>query len=783
MKRSLFIIAFLVLLSQLTFGQKREFKLISAYKQEPVSFALIESDDQLLTNSDINGIFVIPDTIEKIRVLHPEYADLLIYPKKADDIIALDMQAPVRYDSTLGRTPYKSALTKLTLGLQERNYENLDAYITETYSRLTISNISYHLDSLSAHRKAYDRHIFLMENLIEQRYLEPNNFSERVLASKISGIKDPAFSLLMVWFHSVNMLEDEFRIGKLSIKSPFYPETGVYDYNAFSAVKYAGSNDQYEYIHYQSGDYGDLDVNGWMCFKNRELFWMSLNYEEKITETQIRLVQSYQHDNAIYPEYTLLNVNFNRLKIENQPLKGFLYSRIVKFDGDPVVDDDFIKNYVANIDGDTIADERLKDFWKSSSSEIEDNTYSYIDSISESRRIENRIKRLFVISEGKIPAGYLNVDVSRLIKFNDHEGWRFGIGMESSSRFSERFTIGGNFAYGLKDQQPKFGVYVGLNPVKLPYSSLKLWYLDDVKETAGINVFEARGIFSDNRFRHSLINRMDEIMEMGLSFQFKPHKNMVSKVSVLSNFVDMFGDYSHPYYGGPNYSYYYAGYNKHIIKLDLIYSPGTYSIRGNKYRLDLRQSHPLLWLSATGGIHNIAGDKSPFYRFDAKVKKTFKKILFGKPGFLAYAGATSPKLPLSELYNGFGSYRSFVWEAPFSFAGMRMNEFISDRFVYFFGYYDFGALDLGIPVLKPKMVLSFHAGIGSLKNPEHINNIEFKTMEIPYLESGIRFNEIINLELIKLGLSAYYRFGYHSLPTFKENIAAKFTMVFPFQSY
>ena len=155
----------------------------------------------------------------------------------------------------------------------------------------------------------------------------------------------------------------------------------------------------------------------------------------------------------------------------------------------------------------------------------------------------------------------------------------------------------------------------------------------------------------------------------------------------------------------------------------------------------------------------------------------------GRPGFMIYAGFVNNPLPTSELYNGYGSYRSFAFEAPYSFAAMRMNEFLSDRFIYLFSYHNIGNIFFRSQFSRPELLISFHAGIGTLQEEWRHQGIEFKTMEKGYFESGIRLNHLLDLKMCTLGFSGYYRFGHYAFDNVADNIAMKFTVVFPFQEY
>jgi hypothetical protein len=105
-----------------------------------------------------------------------------------------------------------------------------------------------------------------------------------------------------------------------------------------------------------------------------------------------------------------------------------------------------------------------------------------------------------------------------------------------------------------------------------------------------------------------------------------------------------------------------------------------------------------------------------------------------------------------------------------------MNEFISDRFLSVFFRQNFGKLLFRTRSFQPEIVLVTNFGIGSLKSPERHRNIEFKTLEKGYYESGILINNILNQFFLGYGLGVYYRYGPYTLEKSIDNFAFKFTL-------
>ena len=72
-----------------------------------------------------------------------------------------------------------------------------------------------HEDDLEEADQFFNKqHLFLMESVSERKFLYPGNNKEKVLASRISGLKDPLFILLATQIQSFSFYNEIIKIGK-----------------------------------------------------------------------------------------------------------------------------------------------------------------------------------------------------------------------------------------------------------------------------------------------------------------------------------------------------------------------------------------------------------------------------------------------------------------------------------------------------------------------------------------------------------------------------------------
>ena len=78
----------------------------------------------------------------------------------------------------------------------------------------------------------------------------------------------------------------------------------------------------------------------------------------------------------------------------------------------------------------------------------------------------------------------------------------------------------------------------------------------------------------------------------------------------------------------------------------------------------------------------------------------------------------------------------------------------------------------------PEFAIATNVCIGDLNNADKHFNVDIQTLRKGFIESGLQINNLLSTGLYGIGVGAYYRYGYYAMPTFKENIAYKFTLRF-----
>lgn len=194
-------------------------------------------------------------------------------------------------------------------------------------------------------------------------------------------------------------------------------------------------------------------------------------------------------------------------------------------------------------------------------------------------------------------------------------------------------------------------------------------------------------------------------------------------------------------------------------------------------KFSLGTNYPILWVNVTKGLKWMEGQYD-YTKFEAKISKTFITKTFGKTNVQISGGIADGNVPYSSFYNGHGSYRDFSVEAANSFATMRMNEFVADRFASFYFKQDFGSLLFKTKKFKPEVAFVNNVGIADFTSTSSYFDKPVQTFNKGYFESGIVFNNLLHQAIIGYGAGVFYRYGPYAFSKPEDNLAFKLSIVF-----
>jgi len=394
----------------------------------------------------------------------------------------------------------------------------------------------------------------------------------------------------------------------------------------------------------------------------------------------------------------------------------------------------------------------------------------------DSTTVENdSIKRksfLKQIGNGYLPTRFLDIDLRYLIKYNQYEGVRTGLGGVTNDAFSERYRINSYLVYGFRDDQFKYRIGGGARLSEKSETWLNLSYTDDLIETGSSTFLTDKRFFSFFEPRLLNIDLFHRHITRAVNLEHKISNHLLSEIELAVSDINPTYGYSFNVDGQE-----FTSWDISTAKASFQWSPfSRYNVESKVIR-QTTDGYPKFTLQLTQSFRNVLKGDFNFFKADFR---TIHKFQYNNETY-TYAtlktGIATGKTPLTHLYHAYpNNIRKETILQRFSVAGinsfetMFFNEFFSDRFAvlqlkHYLAPFKFSER------FRPQLVLISRFALGNMHDIERHQNINFKTLNKGYSEAGFEINKL----LFGFGLSFAYRYGAYHLPNWEDNIALKFT--------
>lgn len=793
----------LICVPSIIFGQAIvKGKVIDKKTKKPLPFVhiILNQKKQGIT-TDIDGKFefINNESIEFAKFSYIGYKQHLIAKenliKIKEVVIELSEETVNLNEVTVypGENPAHRIINEVLKNRKKHNPENLNSYSYRSYDKMYFTADLSEMQDTSSKSKLSKilkkQHLLLMESVTERKYKKPGKISEEVIASRVSGLKEPSMVMLATQLQSISFYDEVFTLLDSRYVNPISRGcTNRYFFN-IEDTAFSASGDTIFRISYKpkkgrnfEGLMGVLNINS----RGYAIQNVTAEPVEENGLFNVKIKQNYKiiENNQWFPVELHTDIVFNNvfnLQARNQfQMVGISKSYIEQV----TIGEDYRNNEFSGIET-NVTDEaftRDEEVWKKyrtdSLSQKDIKTYEVIDSLGEEVNLDFKMKLMMTLSEGYIPYYFLDLDLISLLDYNTFEGYRPGIGFRTNEKFSKFISLGGYGAYGMQDEEWKYGGNISFNISDKNEIKFKLLYYKDVLESSGYSFYNGAGYFNNSEFfrTYNLKDLSYQTCYMA-SFEFRTLKNW--NVNIFAGQFDR-----------QNISDYYFTKNSLSFEPENIfsfqetgvkikYAPSelkTY-IAGKVFESSYYNS-PVFHFNAIKGF-NKNNSEMEYTKLEAMVDFNFLTKSFGRTSVKIVGGKVYGELPYFMLYNGHGDHLNFSFETPNTFATMKMNEFLSDQFVSFHYRQDLGNILFKSKKFRPEIVLCTSIGFGELKNKENHNNIEIRTMEKGYYESGVFINYLFRMyKFIGLGFGTYYRYGPYSYSNNSDNFAYKLSLTF-----
>lgn len=388
-----------------------------------------------------------------------------------------------------------------------------------------------------------------------------------------------------------------------------------------------------------------------------------------------------------------------------------------------------------------------------------DAAHTFLDTVEAFSSLDKFAELSQSLLEGKIKVKFLDIDINRVLSFNDFEGLRLGFGFETNERLIKPLRVGVYTGYGFRDKRWKYGGHLRWIILPLPQLQAKLSYNFDVNATGIHNFQDPTGRIDQGEFiRNAYVRKMDYVeafrFDLGAYLYRSLHLNVGAAQKNVQTGYDYFFNYNPQTTSGNYFSVFETG-------AELLWRIKDRFIQVGSSRLYLSEPRfPIINLQYARGWDNIGLGAFAFDRMLFRISQQFRWMRLGRLFLRAEYQQTIGEVPLPMLIYTPGIFnRRFGVSALNIFETALPNEFIGDQLLSGFMRFEFNPWRIKKDKIEPIISLRFNLGWGKLKHVERHEQVDFKTMERGLYETGIVFDNIFRIGFGQYGFGVFYRMG------------------------
>ncbi len=805
MKNLLLILLFVFLYANIVVSQSLSGIIVDNETNEKLAFVNIQFNLQKQgTTTNIDGKFFIDDIskIDFLKISYIGYIDTIINKseflnKSRIEIKLLKKSIELNEVKILPTENPAHRIIKLAVKNKKANNPlNLKTFEYTSYNKMIFTGDIKKLDTLPKDsfyietKKFFDyQHLMITESVSRRKFKKPDYNNETVLASRVSGLRNPAFTLLATQLQSFSFYKDIFILyGKRYLSPLSNNSTKKYLFLLQDTI-YNSRGDSTFVITFRPRKGKIFNSMKGVLYINSNRYAIE-NVIAQPTETNtlsFKIQQKYEliNDSVWFPKQLNTNIIFNNLSLG----KGNSKTKIVGIGKTYLYDISLDKNYKKrqfsnielNLDKKSIkqTEKILKKYRVDSLTEKDKRTYHVIDSLGQAEHLDRKINTMEALLTGYIPIGFLSLDLNNLISETICEGIKLGVGLKTNEKVSQYFSIFGGISYGFGNTKYNYKYGLNLTPLKNKEQKLQFLYIDDMFETYGYSFYnENNNISSTEIFRKFMLTDMFNQKKYQISLYNTSLKYLKTKI-----FINKTDAYAFNYFfcrdvngfcvNLYNYMVYSTGIKlRYAYKEKFVKSNNTLISTGTKY--------PVIYFNYTLFSDNKDFTKK-FERYEIRINKKIYTKNLGVTNLSLSGGFVNGQPYSPYFYNGHGSSPSgkFGIYSENSFATMEVSSFLVDRFINFYFEHDFGNRFIKTKIFKPEFTISNNIGFGQNKT----FGLEQYSYDKGYYEAGLQINNIINqMNIIKYGVGIFYNYGeYSNKNVISNNFAYKLIVKFNIQ--
>lgn len=768
--------------------------VVDANTNERLAFVniVINENGRLGTTTDIDGRFSIDsqNKIENLTMSYIGYETRKIDMGTVKDTLLVRMEptnfmlSEIVFD---GRNNPAERIIDSVIHYRKSNSTNsLDSYYYKMYDNMIFTVDSLTLENDAELREELRKNDLLaMETVSEQYFMQPNKKHKKILANKMSGMKNPLFIYLLEDMQSIGFEEDIITITSEKYLNPISKNSqSKYIFVLESSYK-TDNNDSIFTISYAPKRNTNIKgLRGSMTINSDNWAVQSIKAEpaKAYMNLHIEIQQLYEKVDGVHWFPKQLNTNISTIRdisnAEDIGIVGVGKSYITDIQINEEIDKTVFSdaNYVI-ADNANNADDIITAYrYDTLSRERLEATHLFLDSVLTDANLDMDFLMGAMVSleDGILPIGFIDFNLMNMFDYNIDNGFMIGLDLRTNNKLSRIFSIGGYGNYWFGAKEFNYGGDLTFNILRSKQMRLKLEAGHRFEKLGNYGFDREASVLNPSDFKDFFIESTS--LNNYISATYSTYLNKHFKAYVKFETAEKI----HPSSLGDPYRLSSVGVGLRIaFQEQFILSKNGLSIRG--------KANPELWLSYHKNIKNLFNSPYSFDKIQLQFMGSKEFRVLGETSITAQAGFINGMAPVTEMFNIYGSNISdFGLYTPGIFNTMMPEEFMCDRFAALYFSHNFRSILFKHKYFHPEFIIVTNIAWGDCGDEGNIANIQrlqngsvdyYKTtLNKGYYESGLIIDKVIDLGGVNLGVGAFYRYGPNAFEKSKDNLMFKWTI-------
>lgn len=673
-------------------------------------------------------------------------------------------------------------------------------------------------------------YLFFTESINEYKYRKPEKVSETVLGSRTSGSKNALFSLILTQMQSASFYKNYITIIGTRFVNPFSKGTfkryyfelqdTIFDGNdtifgisfrPLMNTKFMGltgkayiNTDRYAIQSITAT--ADLKKVPGMENLNTDInsadkqMTISAGGDKKANLDRVdslmamRIKHSYERDSANrwFPKQYRFEWDVKVSPKDKMVLRFFTQNDIKDVEVNAKLKRREFSDVVLDVDYE--ADKRNDNFWlkyrdslttkeqytfmlydtlgKYIKEDIEkDSSLSFLSSISANKIVE--IAK--ILTSGKLPISYINIDLNKLYNYNLYEHSRWGLGLETNDKLSRWMAVGGYVGYGVEDNGWKYGGMLNFYFDRYKNRNLGFAYSQDLEAAANTS-FNKYQLISFNSNTNYTFSRFQSVRKAEAFYSTPLVRYTTAKLSL---------SYSRESYLYTNDGLLYprrdgvapgitSDFAEASLSLEWKYKQQRIRTPDFEFQVNRSSSFPTIRLIYTRGLSLFNANKE-FNRLQVEYTQHITTRNFNLFTIYASAGHVSKSAPYSRMFNVVGT-ANFIYYFNNAFLTLHPYSFTATDYANLCLRYDWNKALWNTKMSKPQLSFQLNSIIGTSRGISTVDGINIQAPEKGIMEGAIIINDLINIGMTKWGIGAAYRLSSYNSPSPVDNMAVFFNL-------